>query len=192
MNDLGYSQLLNLIWSLKLVLMRVRNHWELFVRYFHHLGQGFHCISFLESIFSNTKGIWSHLDHTIIFVDFISYLIYDVLDIPWPEIRKSKLKHDHPSTRCLWCLKLKVHMYNHEMNQPNWQLDIITIKGFIWINLVNFFSKEHPLFILSFSTPMATRSTILIICGRSNSAILSDNSMPFSNIPWIWVFRTYV
>ena len=28
-------------------------------------------------------------DHTIIFVDFISYLIYDILDILWLGIRKS-------------------------------------------------------------------------------------------------------
>ena len=55
MNDLGYGQLSNPNGSLKLVLMHVRSHRELF-RYFHYLGQGFHGFSFLESIFSNTEG----------------------------------------------------------------------------------------------------------------------------------------
>ena len=31
---------------------------------------------------SNIKGKGSHLDHTIIFEDFMSYLIYDILEIP--------------------------------------------------------------------------------------------------------------
>ena len=88
MNDLGYGQLSNPNRSLKLVLMRVANQQE-FLWYFHYFGQGFHCISFLKSISSNTEGGWSHLDYTIIFVDFMLYPIYDVLDIPWLEIRKS-------------------------------------------------------------------------------------------------------
>ena len=34
MNDLGYGQLSNPNWSLKLVLMRVKNHRELLIQYF--------------------------------------------------------------------------------------------------------------------------------------------------------------
>ena len=37
----------------------------------------------------NLKGEWSHLDHKIIFEDFMQYLIYDILQIPWLGIRKS-------------------------------------------------------------------------------------------------------
>ena len=88
MNDLGYGQLSNPNRSLKLVLMRVGNHREHLLRYFHYLGQAFNCISLLESISSNTKGRRSYFDHTIIFVDFMLYLIYDVLDISWVENRK--------------------------------------------------------------------------------------------------------
>ena len=40
-------------------------------------------ITFLEPISSNTKGGQSHLDHTIIFEDFIPYSIYDILEILW-------------------------------------------------------------------------------------------------------------
>ena len=75
--------------SLKLVLMRVQNHREHVIWYFYYLGQGFHRISFFESIFLNTEDEWSYLDHTIILEDFMSYPIYDVLEIPWLGIRKS-------------------------------------------------------------------------------------------------------
>ena len=40
------------------------------------------------------------------------YLIYDILEITWPEIRKSSSKHDHPSIGCLLCLKSKDHGHN--------------------------------------------------------------------------------
>ena len=88
MNDLGHGQLSNPNRSFKLVLMHLGNHRELLLRYFHYLGQSFNCISLLESISSNTEGGRSYLDHTIIFVDFMLYLIYDVLDISWVENRK--------------------------------------------------------------------------------------------------------
>ena len=78
MNDLGYSQLSKPNWLLKLELINVGNNWELLLRYFHYFGKLFHCISFLESISSNTKGRRYYLDYTIIFEDFMSYLIYDV------------------------------------------------------------------------------------------------------------------
>ena len=55
MNDLGYGQLSNPNRSLKLALMRVGNHQELFLRSLYYLGQGFHRISFLELISSNTR-----------------------------------------------------------------------------------------------------------------------------------------
>ena len=118
MNDLGYDQLSNPNRSLKLLMMRVRNHRE-FLQYFYYLGRGFHCISFLESISSYIKGERSHLDHTTIFEDFILYLIYNILEISWLWICKSKSKHGHLSIRCFWCLKSKDHILNHDMNQLN-------------------------------------------------------------------------
>ena len=63
--------------------MCVRKHQELVLWYFHYLGQGFHLISILESISLNIKGKWSLLNHTIIFMDFMLYLIYYVLEISW-------------------------------------------------------------------------------------------------------------
>ena len=89
MNDLRYGQLSNPNWSLKLVLIHVGNHQELLFRYFHYTGQGFYCISFLESIFLNTERTQTHLDHTIIFDELILYLIYDVLELSWLGIHKS-------------------------------------------------------------------------------------------------------
>ena len=88
MNDLGYGQLSNPSLSLKLVLMRVEiieNSFDISTT----LAKDFIASHSFESISSNTEGGWSHLDHTIIFVDFMSYPIYDVLDIPWLGIRKS-------------------------------------------------------------------------------------------------------
>ena len=88
MNDLGYGQLSNPNRSLKLVLMRVEiieNSFDISTT----LAKGFIASHSFESISSNTEGGRSHLDHTIIFVDFMSYPIYDVLDIPWLGIRKS-------------------------------------------------------------------------------------------------------
>ena len=88
MNDLGYGQLSNPNRSLKLVLMRVEimeNSFDISTT----LAKDFIASHYFESISSNTEGAWSHLDHTIIFVDFMSYQIYDVLDIPWLGIRKS-------------------------------------------------------------------------------------------------------
>ena len=64
-------------------------------------------------------------------------------------------------------------MHNHDMIQPDSQLGIITIQGFIWINSMNYFSKGHPLSVFSVSTPMATGSAILIIRVKSDSDILS-------------------
>ena len=81
MNNLGYGQLSNPNRSLKLVLMSVRNYQKLFLQYFHYISQRFYRILFLESISSNIEGGWSHLDYTIIFVDFIPYIIYYILEI---------------------------------------------------------------------------------------------------------------
>ena len=88
MNDLEYGQLSNPNRSLKLVLMHGENHRETFLQYFYYLGQGFYRISFLELIFLDTKGKRSHLYHSIIFDDFMSYQIYDVLEILWLEIHR--------------------------------------------------------------------------------------------------------
>ena len=87
MNDLGYGQLPNPNWSLKLVLMCVEiiENSDISTT----LAKDFIASHSFESIFSNTEGGWSHLDHTIIFMDFMSYPINDVLDIPWLVIRKS-------------------------------------------------------------------------------------------------------
>ena len=165
MNDLGYGQLSYPNRSLKLILIRVGNHREL-LWYFHYLGQGFHHISIFESISSNIEGKWSYRDCTIIFMDFLSHLIYNILDIPWLGIRKSLSKHDHwriETARCLWCLRSKDHIHNHDMNQLDWNFGIITIQGFIWINWVNYFFKERTPSILSVSPLMATWLVILII-----------------------------
>ena len=86
MNDLGYGQLSNPNQSLKLVLMSVEIMEKSFSDISTALAKDF--IAF-ESISSNTMGGRSHLDHTIIFVDFMSCPIYDILDIPWLGIRKS-------------------------------------------------------------------------------------------------------
>ena len=128
MNELGYGQLSNSNPSLKLILMRVGNHWELLLWYFHYLGQGSHCISFQVLISSNVEGGWSHLDHTVVFVDFMSYPIYDVLNITWLGIPELLSKHDHPSTRYLWCLNSKDHIHNYDMNKLDWQLGIIPFR----------------------------------------------------------------
>ena len=88
MNDLEYSQLSNPKQSLKLVLMHRRNHRELFLKYFYYLDEGSHRISFFELISSNTKGRRSYLDHIIIFEDFITYIIYHILEILWLGITK--------------------------------------------------------------------------------------------------------
>ena len=89
MNDLWYGQLSNPNWSLKLVLIRV----EIIENYSSDISttltKDFIASHSFESISSNTEGGLSHLDHTIIFVDFMSYPIYDVLDIPWLGIHKS-------------------------------------------------------------------------------------------------------
>ena len=75
--------------SLKLVLMHVEIIENSFFDISTTLAKDFIESHSFESISSNTEGGWSHLDHTIIFVDFMSYPIYDVLDIPWLGIRKS-------------------------------------------------------------------------------------------------------
>ena len=56
---------------------------------FYFLHQGFPRISFLESISLKIEDKQSHLDRTIIFKDFMSYVICDVLEIPWQDIHKS-------------------------------------------------------------------------------------------------------
>ena len=89
MNDLGYGQLSNPNQSLKLVLMRVEIIENSFFDISTTLAKDFIASHSFESISSNTEGGWSHLDYTIIFVDFMLYPIYDVLDIPWLGIRKS-------------------------------------------------------------------------------------------------------
>ena len=93
----------------------------------------------------------------------MSYLINDILETSWLGIRKSYSKHHHLSIRFLWCLKSKDYIHNCDMNQPDLPLGIITIQGFLWINSVNSFSKEHLLSILSVFTLTAIGSTILII-----------------------------
>ena len=88
MNDLGYSQLSNPNRSLKLVLMRIeiiKNSSDISTT----LAKDFIASHSFESISSNTEGRSSHLDHTIIFLDFMSYPIYDLLDITWLGILKS-------------------------------------------------------------------------------------------------------
>ena len=88
MNDLGYGQLSNPNRSLKLVLMHVEiigNSSDIFTI----LAKDFIASHSFESISSNTEGGWSHLDHIIIFLDFMWYPIYDVLDISWLGICKS-------------------------------------------------------------------------------------------------------
>ena len=65
--------------SLKLVLIYWRNHREPRFQNFHYFRQRFHRISFIELIFSNTEGEWSHLCHTIIFNDFMPYPVMILL-----------------------------------------------------------------------------------------------------------------
>ena len=89
MNDLGSGQLSNPNRSLKLVLMRVEIIRNSFSDNSTTLAKDFIASHSFESISSNTEGGWSYLDHTIIFVDSMSYPIYDVLDILWLGIRKS-------------------------------------------------------------------------------------------------------
>ena len=55
---------------------------------FLYLGQGFYCITFFESISSNTKHERSPLDHSTTSEKFIPYLIYEILEIPWLGICK--------------------------------------------------------------------------------------------------------
>ena len=116
-NDLRYGSLSNPNQSLNLELMRVGNHREHLLRHFHFFGQGFNHISFLELISSYNEGERFHLDHSITLKDCMSYPLYDVLKIMWLGIHKSKSKHNHPSTRCLWCLKSKDHIHNYNINQ---------------------------------------------------------------------------
>ena len=81
-------QVSNPNWSLKLVLMRIEiieNSFDISTT----LAKDFIASHSFESISSNSEGGWSHLDHTIIFANFMSYPIYDILDIPWLGIRKS-------------------------------------------------------------------------------------------------------
>ena len=89
MNDIGYGQPSNPNRSLKLVLMRVEIIENSFFDISTTLVKDFIASHSFESISSNTEGRRSHLDHTIIFVDFMSYPIYDVLDISWLGIHKS-------------------------------------------------------------------------------------------------------
>ena len=45
------------------------------------------------------------------------YLIYEVLEIPRLETYMLYAKHNHPSTRYLWCRKSEDHIYNSDKNQ---------------------------------------------------------------------------
>ena len=83
------------------------------------------------------------------------------------------------------------HIHKRDRNYANWHLGIIPFKNFIWINSVNFFSKEHLLSILGVSTSIATRSTLVIVY-PTIVLFFPDNLMSFSNIPWIGMCRTYV
>ena len=113
----------NLDQLLKLVLAYGRNHRESLLQYFHHLGQRFHRISFVKSISSNMESRWSPLDHIITFENFMSFItydffyvtfiIYDILEISWLSIHKSYSKYNHLSIRCIGCLKSK-----HDTNKP--------------------------------------------------------------------------
>ena len=71
MNELGYVQLSTPNGSLNLVLRQGGNYQEHLIRYFYYLGQGFHCISFLDSISYNNENRGSHPNHTITFKDFM-------------------------------------------------------------------------------------------------------------------------
>ena len=82
MNDLGYDQLSNPNRSLKLVLMHVEIIENSFFDISTTLAKDIIASHSFESISLNTEGVISNLDHTIIFVDFMSYQIYDILDIP--------------------------------------------------------------------------------------------------------------
>ena len=85
MNDLGYGQLSNPNRSLKLVLMRVEIIENPFFDIFTTLAK-----DFIASHSSSQSPQISRVDDPIfIFVDFMLYPIYDVLDIPWLGIRKS-------------------------------------------------------------------------------------------------------
>ena len=76
MNDLGYGQLSNLNWSLKLELMRVENYRELLLWYFivpYSLSQSPQVLRADDSILNTQSS---------------PYLIYDVIEISWPGIHK--------------------------------------------------------------------------------------------------------
>ena len=87
MNDLGYSQLSNPYLSLKLVLMRVEIIKNSFSNISTTLAKDF-IASHSLSPSSQIPRVDDLIFITIIFVDFMSYVIYDVLDIPWLGIRK--------------------------------------------------------------------------------------------------------
>ena len=77
------------------------------------------------------------------------------------------------------------------MYKPDWQLGIITIQGFIWINSLKYFFKEYPLSILSVSTSTTTRWTILILESDQIVLFISDKLIFLSNIPRIGIFLYY-
>ena len=88
MNDLGYVQLSNPNRSLKLVLMLIEiigNSSNISTTLAKDI-MASHSLSQSPQIPRADDPIF---DHTIIFVDFMSYPIYDVLYIPWLGIRKS-------------------------------------------------------------------------------------------------------
>ena len=58
----------------------------------------------------------------------------------------------------------------------------------MWINLVNSFSKEHPLFILIVSPPMAIRSAIII----NDGYYVAYKPIPFSCILFMFIEMKFI
>ena len=169
--------------------MLVGNYRELLLWYFHHLGQGFHHISFLESISSNIEGRWSHLGHTIIFEDFMSYLICDILEILWLRIHPQAV---YLSTRCLLCLKVKDHIHDRDINQPDWQLGVTLFrdsrKSIQWplsLKSTHYLSLVSPHWWLQDLSHSLYESDQIVL-------FFMNNLMSFYNIARIRMFRTYV
>ena len=89
MNDLGYGQLSNPNWLLKLVLMRV----EIIENSFFDISTTF-VKDFIASHSLSQSPQIPRVDDLILItqsssVDFMSHPIYDILDIPWLGICKS-------------------------------------------------------------------------------------------------------
>ena len=99
MNELRYDQLSNSNKSLKLVHMHAINNRGLSISttmvkdsiVYQSLNQSLLIPKVNNPIFNRI----------IIFKDFMLYLIYEILEIPWFGIQKSLLRHDYLSSRSL-------------------------------------------------------------------------------------------